>query len=287
MQQQIKINIMLSKRIISILIFTFYSILVYSQEQIKDFERKTYFELDGRANFYEVNNKYQLLEDTIFYSSSGFLIHAEWDEVAINGKVFIVVTYPSYTNGIQSSNDRTTARDFVATNPVRYPIKGINGKLLCIAKEEFEKLTKRPLYSVSFKKLRNYQITAGQLTLPFKLRPKQGDTKFQMTTDVTIGAYGGIRKRISKYSPTYLTIPVVLGLSFINVNQNTTTNTGTADLKSKITPGWTLAMGIVIQTNVLNLGFVVGKDYASGFAEDWIYHGKTWYSFGIGYSFLK
>jgi hypothetical protein len=123
--------------------------------------------------------------------------------------------------------------------------------------------------------------------VPFKLRPKQGDTKFQMTTDVTVGAYGGIRKRISKYSPTYLTIPIVLGLSFINVTQNTTTNTGTADLKSKITPGWTWATGIVIQTNVLNLGFIIGKDYASGFAEDWIYYDKTWYSFGIGYSFLK
>jgi hypothetical protein len=123
----------------------FSCMLLYSQEQIKDFERKTYYELEGRANFYEVDNKYQLLADTIFYTTSGFLIHAEWDEVPINGKVYIVVTYPSYTNGLQSSNDRTVARGFVAANPVRYPIKGINGKILCIAKEEFEKITKKPL----------------------------------------------------------------------------------------------------------------------------------------------
>jgi hypothetical protein len=119
------------------------------------------------------------------------------------------------------------------------------------------------------------------------LRPKQGEENFQMTTDVTVGAYGGIRKRISKYSPTYITIPAVLGLSFINVNENTTTNVGTADIKSGITPGWTWATGIVIQTNRLTLGFVFGRDYASGYADDWIYHNKTWYSFAIGYSFLK
>lgn len=108
-----------------------------------------------------------------------------------------------------------------------------------------------------------------------------------MTTDVTIGAYGGIRKRISKYSPTYLTIPLVLGLSFINVNENTTTNTGAADFKSGITPGWTWATGLIVQTNRLSLGFVLGKDYASGYANDWIYNNKIWYSFGIGYAFLQ
>lgn len=263
------------------------SVFAYGQGQDKDFERKNCYELLGRANFFEVNNKYEILEDTIFYSSSGFLINAEWDEVSIENKVYIVITYVKYRKGRQSSNERQPLQGMVEGNPVRHPIANINGKILCIPKDEFDELEKKPIYSVNFRKLRNYQITAGQLTLPFKLRPKLGETNFQMTTDVTVGAYGGIRKRISNYSPTYLTIPVVLGLSFINVNENTTTNTGTADFKSGITPGWTWATGIVIQTNRLSLGFVFGRDYASGYAEDWIYHDKTWYSFGIGYSFLK
>lgn len=275
------------KRNIFTLIAIFASVLAYGQEQDKDFERKNYYELLGRANFFEVNNRYEILKDTIFYSSSGFLINAEWDEVSIENKIFIVITYPNYSNGRQSSNERQPLQGMVEENPVRHPIANINDKILCIPKDEFDKIEKKPIYSVNFLKLRNYQITAGQLTLPFKLRPKQGETNFQMTTDVTVGAYGGIRKRISKYSSTYLTIPVVLGLSFINVNENTTTNTGTADIKSGITPGWTWATGIVIQTNRLSLGFVFGRDYASGYAEDWIYHNKTWYSFGIGYSFLK
>lgn len=258
----------------------------FGQEQEKDFEKKNYVELNGRANFYEVNSRYEIQKDTIFYSLSGFLVTAEWDEVSIEDKIYIVLTYPKYRNGVQSQTETAVALA-AGVNPVRYPISNMNGKILCIPKDEFDKIQKTPIYSVSFKRLRNYKITAGQLTLPFKLRPKTVDKNFQMTTDVTIGAYGGIRKRISKTSPTYLTIPAVLGLSFINVNENTTTNTGAADFKSGITPGWTWATGLIVQTNRLNIGFVFGSDYASGYAYDWIYNGRVWYSFAIGYSFLK
>jgi len=269
-----------------ILYILFNSTISFCQEQEKDFERKNYYELNARANFHEVNSKYEIQEDTIFYTNSGFLIAAEWDEVSIDNKIYIVLTYPKYKNGKQSSSE-AVFKLAAGAKPVHYSLVGLNGKILCIAKEEFDKISKDPIFSVSFKRLRNYQITAGQLTLPFKLRPKINETKFQMTTDVTIGAYGGIRKRISKRSPTYLTIPAVLGLTFININENTTTNTGAADIKSGITPGWTWSTGLVIETNRLNLGFVLGKDYASGYAEDWIYHNKIWYSFAIGYSFLK
>ncbi|MBS4071947.1 MAG: hypothetical protein KGZ90_11495 [Algoriphagus sp.] len=275
------------KRSILTIAVLFVVFLAFGQDQDKDFERKNYYELLGRANFFEVNNRYEILKDTIYYSSSGFLINAEWDEVSIDDKIYIIITYPNYSNGKQSSNDRKPLEGLVEENPVRQYIVNINGKILCIPKEEFEKIEKKPVYSVDFRRMRNYQITAGQLTLPFKLRPKEGDTNFQMTTDVTVGAYGGVRKRISKYSSTYLTIPVVLGLTFINVNENTTTNTGQVDFKSGITPGWTWATGIVIQTDRLSLGFVFGRDFASGYAEDWVYNNKTWYSFGIGYSFLK
>jgi hypothetical protein len=140
---------------------------------------------------------------------------------------------------------------------------------------------------MSFCNWRNYKIIPGQLTLPFKLRPKEGDKQFQMTTDVTIGAYGGVRKRLSRRSENYITIPFVLGLSFINVNQNTTSNVGTADLKAGVIPGWSWATGIIFQFNRVNAGIVLGRDYASGFASDWIYHDKTWYSFAIGFAFLK
>jgi len=274
------------RKVCLILFLCLGNFISFGQDQDKDFEKRNYYELNARANFYEVNNRYEIQKDTIFYSLSGFLINAEWDEVSIEDKVYVVLTYPKYRNGVQSQTESAVAMAAGASS-VHYPIRDLNGKTLCILKDEFDKVAKTPIYSVSFKRIKNYQITAGQLTLPFKLRPKMGDKKFQMTTDVTIGAYGGIRKRVSKRNPNYLTIPFVLGLSFINVNENTTTNTGAADLKSGITPGWTWASGLVFQTNRLNLGFVFGSDYASGYAEDWIYHGEIWYSFAIGFSFLK
>jgi hypothetical protein len=268
--------------LITLLVLT--SLLTYGQDQ--NFEKTTYYELKERASFYEVNDKYEIQKDTIFFTTSGFLILPEWDEAIIDGKIYVILTYPPFTNGKQSATE-TAGVKLTAGNPVRYPLVSLNGKTLCILKEEFEKISKDPIFSTRLTRWRNYQITAGQLMLPFKLRPKAGDKKFQMTTDVTIGAYGGIRKRISARNPTYITVPFVLGLSFININDNTTKAEGTADPKSGITPGWTWATGFVIQTNRLNLGFVFGKDYASGYADDWLYHGKTWYSFAIGYSFLK
>jgi hypothetical protein len=256
----------------------------YSQDQ--DYEKKNYFELKARTKFLEVNKRYKVQKDTIFFTNSGFLINPEWDEAMIDEKPYVVITYPNFKNGVQSASEKPNKDDFTGA-PVNYPLSNLNGKMLAILKEDFDKIPKEPIYSISFKKLRNYQFTTGQLTLPFKLRPKLDNKKFQMTTDVTIGAYGGIRKRLSARSPTYLTVPFVLGLSLINVNDNTTVNTGTADFKSGITPGWTWATGLVFQLNKFNAGLVLGRDYASGYAEDWIYHNKTWYSFAIGYSFVK
>lgn len=269
-----------------IIVFLSIGSFSFGQEQEHDFEKKYFYELNKRASFHEVNSKYEMQEDTIFYTNSGFLISTEWDEVIINNNVYVILTYPNFSAGSQSASD-PAVKLASGANPIRHPLKNLNGKLLAMPKDEFEKISKAPIYSINFRKWKNYRVTAGQLTLPFKLRPKIGDRKFQMTTDVTIGAYGGIRKRISRRSPTYITLPFVLGLSFINVNENTTTYTGSADLKSGITPGWSWATGFVVQTNRLNLGFVLGKDYASGYAEDWIYHNNTWHSFAIGYSFLK
>lgn len=271
------------KKILTTIFMLVLTFVNYAQNQ--DFEKKNYYELKARTKFKEVNSKYQLQEDTIFYTTSGFLVNAEWDEAIINGKMYVIVTYPNFVNGKQSATE-PEVKLAAGANSVNYPLTGNNGKILAITKEDFDKIDKDPIYSVSFKKWRNYRITSGQLTLPFKLRPKLENQNFQMTTDVTIGAYGGIRKRISKRSPYYITLPLVLGLSFINVNENTTTTTGSGDIKSGITPGWTWSTGLVFQFDKFNAGFVLGKDYASGYADEWIYHRKLWYSFAIGYSFV-
>jgi len=32
---------------------------------------------------------------------------------------------------------------------------------------------------------------------------------------------------------------------------------------------------------------MIGKDYASEIGNEWEYHGKLWWSFGIGFVFLQ
>jgi len=49
----------------------------------------------------------------------------------------------------------------------------------------------------------------------------------------------------------------------------------------------TWSTGLVIQLEQYSLGLMIGKDYASEIGNDWEYHGKLWWSFGIGFVFLQ
>lgn len=45
----------------------------------QDFEKKIYLELNGRTSFFEVTNRYQIINDTIYHTNSGFYIFPEYD----------------------------------------------------------------------------------------------------------------------------------------------------------------------------------------------------------------
>lgn len=264
-------------------IFTFSAITGQNQ----NFEYSTAFELKKRINFKEVNDRYELENDTIFYSFPGFLINSNIDTVSItnnNVKIkYVIVTYPPFKS---TENTSQTQTEVANTNLVRKKIAGINNKLLAVPYDIFININKDTIYDTSWNKKRNYKITTGLLTIPFKLRPKQNNKNFTMTTDVTIGPYVGLTKRISKRNPYYLTIPATLGLSFININDNTSSNVQ-SDPNIGVVPGYTWSTGLIIQLDKFDLGFVLGQDFASDVGNDWIYQGKTWYSFAIGYSFSK
>ncbi len=143
-----------------------------------------------------------------------------------------------------------------------------------IKKSDFDQLAKAPLYSTAWRWNR-LAFSSGQLTVPFKLRPAIAGKSFSMTTDVTIGAYAGIKKRISKRQNFFVTLPFVAGLTLINVNDNTTSASGTVDRGSGVVPGWTIATGLVAQLNSFNIGVVTGWDFASDVGKSWIYQGET------------
>ncbi len=298
-----------------IIVFSFLATTIYSYGQ-QDFEKKTYIEINERTDFYEVNERYQIVNDNIFYCSSGFLIDAEFDTHTKDGIEYVIVTYPKYRNGSQTvaldSNSIETAVEpkiiDIKNSGLRQPIKNRNGKILMIEKSRFDKLSKITLYDTRwtlgkigastkwYSKFgyigylipypRNYKITTGLLTIPFKLRPSQDSLNFKMTTDVTIGSYFGITKRMSKKSNNYFIIPATLGLSFINITSNATT-TQNKNNDVDVIPGFSWSSGLILQFNKFSIGYVFGQDYATGLGNNWAYQGKMWHSFAIGYSFLK
>jgi hypothetical protein len=82
-----------------------------------------------------------------------------------------------------------------------------------------------------------------------------------------------------------VTVPATAGLTFINISDNTTTIDRSTD--AEVIPGITWSTGLVIQLEQYSLGLMIGKDYASEIGNEWEYHGKLWWSFGIGFVFLQ
>lgn len=284
------------------ILLTLFPMIAFSQQEST--EKKAFIELNERAGFYEVNNRYQLLNDTIYHADPGFLINPNYDVKRIGDEDYVVFTYPDYTKNFTQYSGATRVLEVNATesdtNPIHIEIltktttdKGkdsancINGKRLAILKKDFDLLKKTVLYSINFLRNRNYNFSFGILTVPFKLRPKVNDTtNFNITTDITLGPYFGFTKRISKRRRYYLTVPLTAGLSFININTNNTSNVLSKN-ELGIVPGITWSSGLIVQLEDFNIGFVVGQDFASGVGDRWIYNKQVWFSFAIGYNFLN
>ncbi|MBC7775620.1 MAG: hypothetical protein H7246_09290 [Phycisphaerae bacterium] len=148
-----------------------------------------------------------------------------------------------------------------------------------------------PTHDPSGKKLlQGLRVTGGQLTIPFKIRKKAEHSTFRLTTDVTLGAFIGLTKKLSGKNDHYLTIPITAGLTFININDNNTSmefKAADEESSNDVVPGLTWSTGILLQLDQYNLGFIIGKDYASEVGDQWLYHRKMWWSFGLGFSFTN
>lgn len=283
------------RKIILIISLLLVAISLFSQQ-----EKKTSIEFNDRTKFVEVTPRRQLLNDTIYHMNSGFRINPEYDIERIANEDYVIFTYPNFSyNGKQIVRDisglEKMKADSIILNPFHKElitkvndtlVIAINGKTFAIKKTEFDLVKQTTYYSVSFNKWKNYNFSSGIMTVPFKLRPKVNDsTEFNLTTDITLGGYFGLTKRISSSRRNYITIPATLGLSYININDNNTSNVK-KDNSIGVVPGISWSSGIIFQMQDFNIGVVLGQDYASSVGDKWIYNGKTWYSFAIGYNFL-
>jgi hypothetical protein len=247
-------------------------------------EKKIQFRIDDPAEWYELNNRREILTDTLFTTNGGFRINSEIRHIKIKSEDYVIIEYPDWKNGKQLSRDaKRPELSWASLAPYVKDLSMENGKKLCMKLSDFDALKKSPVYGLRS----NFKIVAGQLSIPFKLRPKVHNTNFQMTTDVTVGAYGGPRWRISRINSNYLTVPITAGLSFININDNSTTIASPTAEDTKIVPGVTWSSGLILQLGTINVGVVFGADYAAQSSNEWLYNRKLWYSFAIGFAFLK
>jgi hypothetical protein len=294
-----KINIMKALKLILTAIALFF---VSNSMAQNDEGKRIEFQIKARTAFYSVDDRYKLLTDTIYHADDGFRVFSGYDVEKFNdGKEYVIFRYPKWSGKEQEkekilfrneelsgdSLSRLSEKEEL-NKPVHVDIVGRNALVLAIPKEQFDKLILEgkidDVYSLKWKY--STKLASGFMTVPFKLRPKQDSVNFNITTDITLGAYIGVKKRISRKGNNFIVLPATLGLSYINVGNSETSNVNTKG-NSSVVPGWTWSTGLLFDLNGFNVGVVLGQDFASGVGKNWLYNKKMWYSFSIGYSFFN
>lgn len=161
-------------------------------------------------------------------------------------------------------------------------------------KDKFDKYLENGYIAKRYE--RKYQFAYGaSLAVPFKIRPETKGQNIKITPELSLGGYAGGRVRLNKYKPIYLYIPIVTaGVTTIGINSNNVIDETIimADPNSNVDDALvfarTFSVGTFIEFNSFQMGFVLGWDRPGGeVARDWIYNDRLWYSFSIGYNFLR
>lgn len=252
--------------------------------------KATEFKFLERVSFYGLNDRYVPDVDTVYYANSGFRVFAGYDTTTIQGETYLVFRYPDFGKGNKQGrieiHKASISSGALSGNPVHVDVAQHNDLILALPQAKFEQLQRTEKVITQYSLRRGTtKIRSGFMSVPFKFRPKEDTVNFNLTTDVTLGAYIGVRRRIARSGNNFVIIPATLGLSYINVGNNQTSKVNTDD-NTSVVPGLTWSSGIVFEINGFNLGYVFGQDYASGVGDNWLYNGKMWHSFSIGYSFF-
>ncbi|AMR31531.1 hypothetical protein A0256_08880 [Mucilaginibacter sp. PAMC 26640] len=131
------------------------------------------------------------------------------------------------------------------------------------------------------------EFTWGVMTLPIKLRPGNGSSRFfSYEESLNLGFVFGWRQQLKgkvKHSINYL-----MGVGIANVK------TDSLSQKSGISPAgasaaaFSVNAGVLYAHNNFQIGFFVGKDHIPGSqGRDWKYQGKPWIGLAVGISLFS
>ncbi|HEX8113190.1 MAG TPA: hypothetical protein VF516_35915 [Kofleriaceae bacterium] len=156
----------------------------------------------------------------------------------------------------------------------------------CIDRIDFNHLLNAGSIIKIYDKWHSDMVYGLSLVLPFKLRPATAGFNTALTESLTLGGVLGARWRISRFLDYHVDFPVVTaGLSTLDIEQGRAPSTMDG---GKQVLGFTASVGAVLELTDFQLGLMVGVDHAPGDqGQGWVYNDKVWYSFSIGYTFLK
>lgn len=124
-------------------------------------------------------------------------------------------------------------------------------------------------------------FTAGTVLIPVKIRLQ----KFDFSKDFTVGSTAGIKCRLSPFLKNYINFLLGVGISSVTLDYRSTNGIieDTFDV-----PALTPSLGCVFDFNNTQAGIFLGSDYITNNEEyNFIYHGKLWLSFGMGFTILS
>ncbi len=139
------------------------------------------------------------------------------------------------------------------------------------------KLTEAELELYAVELQSRWLATAGTATMPFKWRHTGGE---DFSKDLAISNLGGVKYKINDN----WSVSALLGLGISSVKLDSANTKGTIKENSDFA-AFTISTGVVIEFKRLQFGVFTGWDNLSTSSRNnWIYQGRNWLGFGIGFS---
>lgn len=210
-------------------------------------------------------------------------------DAPVNAQFFYIREVPVEDDGAEPDGS-VVVLQFL--NWVRDPVKraafnesrerGVAGrKTFCVDKTIFDLTTERT-YDKGWS---SWDLAAGVMLLPIKMRPGGDGRGFAFSRDVTIGTVAGPRWRLSATRDLFMSLVGGAGIAAVSLDSASTAG------KVKETTdraAVALALGTMVEVNRFQIGLLFGWDRISDPNQnDWIYQGKRWISLGLGYSLLR
>jgi hypothetical protein len=226
--------------------------------------------------------------------SSSYIIAPEGsrlDSIRLNEGGDVIVTFGKWTPPEKTDDTAFVAMQLQKIDAFNYELNAPNteGKI-AEAKNKLENETPQKYFIIksgdfkslteSLAKRKKWDVTAGALIIPFKVRSKP----FDFSKDITLAGTGAWGYKFTKDFTLFFTTS--LGISSIAIDS---VNTNGKTTKPTNLSAFTISPGLVLAWQKLHVSFNYGWDHLSNADKSvgWIYNTHGWIGIGIGYQLFS